>query len=193
MNHETGAFSRRAVLLNFAVIALAVIVISSIHRGALHNPFLLVLLVFGVLIVGVGLAGSLSSVRPGEVLIWLSPVGAGQQSPVDPSSLPAKIHRWLEYLTPLVVVLWPLVGSRHYPIYYILEMALVIGVLLYVRRAGRPPVSKPPDGIRPALYAWSVFDWTDLEPLGENRYRLQASYTSWVKQWYVVNAVIGGI
>jgi hypothetical protein len=116
-----------------------------------------------------------SSVRKNEVVVWLSPVGIGEQAFVDPTSLAGKCVQYLDTviescLAPfgvLVICVWT-VGSNF-------RLGLTIGSILfavlllpsYLIYLGRKPITSLRSiGIRPALIPWSAFGAIEIEDLG---------------------------
>jgi hypothetical protein len=189
----TGGNSPAATLWFFAGIALLLFVLHLLHPGTLLDPVILLIVGVPLLAMGIALVGSQCSVRPGEVLLWLSASGIGQQSPLIPGSLSARSHRWLGYVSQLVLLFPAAIGLRHNRILLISMIAFWLGIQLLVRWAnwaGLPTIARPAEGVRPAMHPWRIFDEVSFKPLGKNRYRLRARVTNWVRRWTLVSIVI---
>jgi hypothetical protein len=190
MNHETGAFSRVAVLANFASSISIAIFLLIVHPPVFHNPFILTAGFCWLFWIGFTAVGAFTSPQAGRSAVWISPVGIGQQSVFDPGSMQGIISRWAGYLSPLVVVM-PMMTFSHIDLILCAVMAVFgVGLHFFVQRVGRTPSIRLAEGIQPALHGWGIFDRINLKPLGKNRYRLLARHSSWVKRAYVINIVV---
>jgi hypothetical protein len=186
-NHETAAFSRSAITWSLTGVGVPAILILTLHGFRLRDPIILFVISYFALLVVVSIIGWTSSIRSGEVVLWLSPIGVGQQAPVDPRSFLAFLNRWLVAFSTMVIWLPTL---RDMPIVGGALIALSIGLQLLLRYAGQPPATRRAEGVRPALYSWHIFDWVTIKPLGQTRWLLQARYSSWVRVQYVIAAEI---
>jgi hypothetical protein len=180
LNSEAGAFSRRAIWLNAGAAAVVLVALSFMRHPGLSDAYLLLVGGYFTLITVIGLLGRSSAVRSGDVLTWLGPAGIGQQLPLEPRTMTVRLRRWLEYLSLPVFLSPTLVELRHIPVVCISLIGFTLGIQLLVRNAGRPKVSTPAEGIRPALYGWRKFSKIHLKPIGKNKHRLWATHSSWV-------------
>jgi len=189
-----GTNSPALIVCIIVGMVLVPIILSILHPGAIRDPALLLIVAFGVLPLVVMLTLWSSGARPGEILVWLSPTGVGQQGSVDPGSPLNAIYRWLMYRSTPVAMLPAIIPLRHDAVLFASMIGFVIvfwiGMILIAKYAGKPSMAVPSDGIRPGLFAWRTFNELRLIPLGKNRYRLRARYTSWVRRWDVINIVI---
>jgi hypothetical protein len=152
-----------------------------ILMSALRTPtaLLIYMVILGFFTLAIPISKMVGAVRKGEVLIWLSPMGIGQQAIVDADSILGIVLRHLVFwgevvAAPSLVILYcgMLMPPR-------LPLAVGIFVLLlfpsYLVHLGRKPTPiLRAKGIRPALLPWRSFGAIELEDLGGGSFELWA-------------------
>ncbi len=118
----------------------------------------------------------LSSPRPGQVLVWMSPAGMGQQRMADPASWAGRLERAFSWAMAGAAVLMMVVSGPRLQggVVPMLMTPLFAGLAWW----GRPRPVLPADGLRPPLYAWSSFADVSLDLRG-HRQRLLGRHDNW--------------
>jgi hypothetical protein len=133
-----------------------------------------------------------TAVRRGEILVWTSADGIGQQSPLDPESPLPKISLFIGVGFCVALLLWGLWKLRELGAGYagLLPMGIfavmVVAAVWYDRRKATP-FAVPPRGIRPGLLPWSAYSKVEWNKLPGDRYELLASSSSRVGRPSVVH------
>jgi hypothetical protein len=129
--------------------------------------------------------------------VWLSPAGIGRQTSVNADSPAARVflelnnfHRilsptvactvYLGILATFITLPLPLPILSEIPF---VTLSALAGCVIYRRRWRRwkSPVGRRSDGVRPALVPWRFFGSVELRHLGNNRFRLWATHSPFLK------------
>ncbi len=119
---------------------------------------------------------SFSSPRPGEVLVWLSPVGMGQQRVGDPTSCAGRLQWLAPWGAAAVGAMFIVVGGPDAS--GVAPSLLLMPVLAGLAWWARPRPVVPADGVRPPLYAWDSFADVRLDLRG-GRQLLLGRHDNW--------------
>ncbi len=120
---------------------------------------------------------AVGSVRKGQVVIWMSPLGIGQQQLIDSDSIPGAIYHWLPMAR--ISASFPsgvfIMLGLFFPGHLIMAAAafFIFFFLSFVINLGRRPTpSLRASGIRPALLPWKIFGKVEIEELGRGSFEL---------------------
>jgi hypothetical protein len=140
----------------------------------IFGPYMAILAFIGV---GFALLEWMNSPRPGQILVWMSSEGVGQQSDFDPQSLTSKLRLVVPFLTPIV---WMACA----PHTSVLQVVIFLGILLVVngiglkarRMAVRREAACLANGVQPVLFDWRLVQ-PKISPMRNGRYRLRIHRT----------------
>jgi hypothetical protein len=146
-------------------------------------------------VLGVVWLDRVTSPRAGDWLLWITALGIGVQTDLDPDSVLAKLRRWL------AIVWLPLYAMAGFlpimlgPLWYVgLPIASVMGIgLLWLQLGIQVKPAVPAAGPRPALFSWSSVSRIELAEFKSGRYRIRVLNDSWVaKNRRLVDATLCG-
>jgi hypothetical protein len=150
----------------------------SAHTG-FPTPFIILLAVYSAVELTQSLVPWFASTRRGDVLVWLSSAGIGEQPFVDADSLAGRYLHFSNLLQavtflPVTIALVCIVFSPDNAVIGIILFFVLLFPCYLIYLGRKPTPALRSSGIRPALLPWNAFGEIEIEELGGRSFQFWA-------------------